>query len=248
MAEGIKYFPLSCSDDDRYDFIEAEFGLKGYAIVVKLHKRIFKGLGYYCEWNDRVSKLFAKNACCGAAPALVQEVVKTAIAENIFDRTMFEKYGILTSTDIQKTFYNVAKRRDVVFDVPEYVLFVPPALSSAADISAGNVCNQGQNVCNAPQKKSEEKKSELKGRQLTPENRKILADEYGKSVVEAYEQKFQRWRASKNALNADPFLTISKWLSEDKPQKSDTGNSSFSAADVEKLVSDKYRRLDNDKT
>lgn len=255
MADGIKYFPLSCSDDDRYDFIEAEFGLKGYAIIVKLHKRIFSGLGYYCEWNDRVSKLFAKNACCGAAPALVQEVVKAAIKENIFDRTMYERYGILTSADIQKTFYNVAKRREVIFDVPEYVLSVPPAISCAADNRAENVCNGERNVYSegtSRENKSEANKSKAKeskppSASLAPEKRKLLEEEYGAASVAAYEQRFRRWISDKPSCKADMFETVSRWMSRDKPKGNYRGNSSFSALDIEKLINEKYKSLGGEK-
>lgn len=257
MAEPIKFVQLDCHfDDDKFDFIEAQFGLKGFAIIVKLFQKIYGGLGYYCEWNDRVGALFAKNFCSDAGAALVQEVVKAAINEKIFDRTMYEKYGILTSRGIQKRFYSVAKRREAVFDKPEYVLFIPSAKKSDnsedVDISASNVCNDGQNVCNETTSKvkvSKEKKSELKesksppSASLTPENRKTLIDEYGRSAVEAYEQKFERWRASRHAFNADAFFTISKWLHEDKPEQNDRGNSSFNAEDVEKVVMDKYKRL-----
>lgn len=256
MAEGIKYFPLSCNDDERYDFIEAEFGLKGYAILVKLHKKIHRGLGYYCEWNDRVSKLFAKNSCCGVAPTLVQEVVKAAINEKIFDRTMYEKYGILTSLEIQKTFYNVAKRREEVFDIPEYVLLISHAPNSSQSVVASNsvenVSKNGQNVRNETTSRVEESranKSRVEESKspplaaLTPENRKILIDQYGKSAVDDYEKRFSDWRALKKAYNADAFKTISKWLQDDKPKRKYEGHSSFCAEDVEKATMDKYKQL-----
>lgn len=264
MAEPIKFVQLDCHfDDDKFDFIEAQFGLKGFAIIVKLFQKIYGGLGYYCEWNDRVGALFAKNCCCGVGGAFVQEVVKAAINERIFDGAMYEKYGILTSRGIQKRFYSVAKRREVVFDKPEYVLFIPYTQKSDnsddVDISAPNVCNDDQNVCNETTSKvkvSKEKRSEGKvsksppSAALTPENRKTLIEEYGRSVVEAYEQKFERWKASKNACNADAFITISKWLQEDKPQRKDDGHSSFRAEDVEKSVAERYKKLggkkDND--
>lgn len=91
---------------------------------------------------------------------------------------------------------------------------------------------------------------------LTPENKKILIDEYGASAVEAYEQKFERWKASKKAFNGDAFVTISKWLREDKPENkpdkpemhkmhehSDKIFGSLNMDLVEQYVTEKYSRL-----
>ena len=34
--EGVSYFPLYCVLDEKFELIEAEFGIKGFAVVVKL--------------------------------------------------------------------------------------------------------------------------------------------------------------------------------------------------------------------
>ena len=148
MADGIPYVPLDCHfDDDKIPMIEAEFGLEGFAIVVKLFQKIYGGLGYYCEWNDRVALLFARQI--GAGGNVVREVVAASIRESIFDKGMYEKFGVLTSRGIQKRFMNVAKRRRQIFNKPEYVLIRAADFSSDVDISAENVCNSGENVCNS---------------------------------------------------------------------------------------------------
>ena len=38
--------------DDNIKMIQAEIGLKGFAIVVKLWQTIYREHGYYCEWNE----------------------------------------------------------------------------------------------------------------------------------------------------------------------------------------------------
>ena len=62
MKDGIPYFPLDCELDSKFELIEAEFGLQGFAVVVKLLQRIYGGEGYYCEWTEDVALLFGKNA------------------------------------------------------------------------------------------------------------------------------------------------------------------------------------------
>ena len=57
MSNGISFFPLDVHMDDGIALIEAEFGLTGFAVIVKLYQKIYGGLGYYCEWTNDV-------ACC----------------------------------------------------------------------------------------------------------------------------------------------------------------------------------------
>ena len=49
---GLDYFALDCRDNEKIKLIQAEFGLKGFAIVVKLLQKIYGELGYYCEWDE----------------------------------------------------------------------------------------------------------------------------------------------------------------------------------------------------
>lgn len=57
---GLDYFELDCHMDEKVELIEAEFGLKGFAIIVKLYQRIYSGFGYYCEWTPDISLLWAR--------------------------------------------------------------------------------------------------------------------------------------------------------------------------------------------
>lgn len=59
---GVKYFPSDVYLDDKFELIEAEFGLIGFAVVVKLYQKIYS-IGYYCEWNDDVVISAIENIC-----------------------------------------------------------------------------------------------------------------------------------------------------------------------------------------
>lgn len=108
---GVEYFPLDVENDDKLDLIEAEFGLTGFAVIVKLYQRIYK-LGYYCEWNDEVALLFGKRL--GTGGKAVSEIVSAAIRRKLFDEEIYRKYGVLTSRGIQKRYFEiVARRKDV---------------------------------------------------------------------------------------------------------------------------------------
>lgn len=149
--EGVAYFPLYCALDEKFELIEAEFGLKGFAIVVKLFQRIYKEHGYYCEWNDDISLVFAKQCGlsntgdnrlldCAEQPSqsgksknLIDLVVAASIRRGIFNSELFKQYSILTSKGIQKNFLKIVRNRKAVEVRKEYLLL------SDAEITVNNV-------------------------------------------------------------------------------------------------------------
>lgn len=116
---GVEYFPLDVENDDKLDLIEAEFGLTGFAVIVKLYQRIYK-LGYYCEWNDEVALLFGKRL--GTGGKAVSEIVSAAIRRKLFDDEIYRKYGVLTSRGIQKRYFEIVARRKNVEVEQRYLL------------------------------------------------------------------------------------------------------------------------------
>ncbi len=183
MADPIKFIQLDCHLDEKFEYIEAEFGLTGFAVIVKLFQRIYGGEGYYCEWSERAALLFARKESTDVK--LVKKIVGAAIGEGIFDGDMFARYGILTSRGIQKRFADVAKRRSQIFDKPEYVIgSITPSSENVCDLSpnvnnsGSDVCNSQQNVCNetaskvkrSKAKQSKAKRSEVKQSESAGEN------------------------------------------------------------------------------
>lgn len=124
MKEGIEYFPLDVCLDDKFELIEAEFGLTGFAVVVKLLQKIYGQFGYYCEWNIEVALLFAKRI--GLGGSVVSEIVAASIRRGIFDKTMHDRYGILTSAGIQKRYFEAVSRRKIVKIKKRTSLFLAP--------------------------------------------------------------------------------------------------------------------------
>ena len=249
---GIPYFPLECQLDEKFELIEAEFGLAGFAIVVKLFQRIYGGRGYYCEWTNEVALLFGKR--CGLGGSAVSEIVSASIKRGIFDKDIYDKYGVLTSRRIQEQYFEAVSRRKIVSVKSEYLLLCNTLLPKNVDISAENVNNFAENADIFQQSKGEERKEEKrrvkeskspsdKSEALTPENRNLLVSQFGKAVVAAYEQRFERWRVSKNVRNVDAFEVISRWLHEDRPKvDKNKSESSFDIEEVERLVNEKYGR------
>ena len=109
MKKGLDYFSIPCMEDETVELIEAEFGIEGFAVMVKLLSKIYGQNGYYCQWDTDCAMLFARKNCIDFNFA--NKVVEVAIRRGFFSRRMYECYGILTSDEIQQFYLNAAKRR-----------------------------------------------------------------------------------------------------------------------------------------
>lgn len=156
IKSGIDYFPLDCQLDDKMELIEAEFGLKGFAIIVKLFQKIYGGEGYYCEWTNEVALLFGKNN--GLSESAVSEIVNAAIRRGMFSKKHYEEYQILTSHGIQKRYLEAVSRRKSVSVKKEYLLITDAQIYKNVDISSKNVYKKPKNEYISKQSKVKESK------------------------------------------------------------------------------------------
>ena len=168
MKSGLDYVPLDVSLDDKVKLIESEYGLKGFAIIVKLLQKIYGGEGYYCEWTPDVMLLFLREIgenCDGRSRNIVSGVVDAALRRGFFDKGMFERYNILTSNGIQKRYFETAaKRRWKRIDVrKEYILNFDYVNSDKFNILPEK-CNISSEKCSISDTK-ERKGKERKGKE-----------------------------------------------------------------------------------
>lgn len=163
--EGLDFVPLDCQLDEKFELIEAEFGLKGFAVIVKLFQRIYGGHGYYCEWNDDIAFLFAsRNGLSndGVNNNLIHEIVSASIRRGIFDKDIFAKYSVLTSKGIQKRYVDATGRRKNVSLEKRYLLLSDDILGENVNILSKNVNISNENVNISEQVKEEKLSKESK--------------------------------------------------------------------------------------
>lgn len=160
MKSGLEYFPLDVCLDEKFELIEAEFGLTGFAVVVKLLQRIYGQQGYYCEWTKEVALLFGRQ--CGFAPGdnAVSEIVSAAVRRGIFDKKLYERYRILTSRGIQMRYLEAVSRRKSVEIKKQYLLVDCVSNFKNVHISSEDVDIFQKNVDISEQSKVEESKEE----------------------------------------------------------------------------------------
>lgn len=110
---GILYFPLKVNlpENIAMELVEARFGLKGVAVVIKLLCKIYKENGYYLTWNGEQRALFSVKAGRDVSEEEMQGIVNILVEKGFFDRELYEKQGVLTSAEIQEAWLDATKRR-----------------------------------------------------------------------------------------------------------------------------------------
>jgi hypothetical protein len=124
---GIDYFPFDVDffQDEKVQFVSARFGLKGEVIAIRLLCKIYRN-GYYTEWDDDTALLFAKGVGDGCQDSCVKDVVYELLKRGFFERSIFERFGVLTSKGIQSRYFEATKRYKHVEAIKEYLLINPP--------------------------------------------------------------------------------------------------------------------------
>ena len=159
---GIDYFPFDVDffHDDKIQLVEAEFGVKGSAIAIRLLCKIYDN-GYYYQWGGDECLLFTKNMGAEFVPSAVDEVVKGLVRRCFFDKGCFDRFCILTSKGIQERYFEAIKRYKSV-DVFEEYLLSDVAKNINVNIIPINVSINWINADINSQKKRKESKVEEK--------------------------------------------------------------------------------------
>jgi hypothetical protein len=124
IKTGLDYFPMDCNIDDNLELIEAEHGLQGFAIVIKLWQKIYAS-GYFIKWDSDETLLFCKKI--NSELTLINSVITSCFKRKIFDERLHKEFKILTSSGIQKRFIlacSQSKRTSICF-IKEFILVSP---------------------------------------------------------------------------------------------------------------------------
>lgn len=228
-GEGVGYFPLYCVLDEKFELLEAEYGLKGFAIVVKLFQRIYGGYGYYCEWSDDIALIFAKQcgfsnigeatknnsdslgcAECSSQPGksknLIDQVVAASIRRGIFDKKLFEECSILTSRGIQRNFLTIVRNRKKVEVKKEYLLLSDAEIKGNIVIVGSSYVRNNENDVRNEQSEEKENKEENNNMCKTDVERfwhclwKMYPVKKGKGQV-SYTQKTKLYKIGFNEMS-----------------------------------------------
>ena len=109
--EGLDYFPLDVGifEDEKIEAIAGEFGIKGELAVIKLLCAIYKK-GYFILWDD-LSQATLLKRLPGVSKEMLNQIVNRLVLWGFFDKELFDSVKVLTSENIQATFFEATKRR-----------------------------------------------------------------------------------------------------------------------------------------
>jgi hypothetical protein len=119
--EGLDYFPLDVNAglDDEIELVEAEYGLEGFAIFIKLLQKIYKS-NYYIMWTEKEKLQFSKRV--NVDINRVNVIIMSCLKWGLFNKSLYDTYRILTSKGIQKRFLLAIDRRTSYEFYKEYLL------------------------------------------------------------------------------------------------------------------------------
>ena len=183
--DGINYFPISVNfmEENAMEVIEAKYGIKGPAIVLKLLCKIYKE-GYFIRWDEEQCLIFANKAGREVQAGEVQGIIETLFIKGILDENSYQENGILTSESIQKVWLEATKQRKRELSELPYLMVRPekengkpdnastqqeierlkPLKEGKASADTGNVVHHvavnAKNACNSGQSKVKENKAE----------------------------------------------------------------------------------------
>ena len=183
--DGINYFPVGVNfmEENAMEVIEAIYGIKGAAIVLKLMCKIYKE-GYYIRWDEEQCLIFANKAGREVQAEEVQGIIEILFTKGILDRNSYQENGILTSESIQKVWMEATKRRKRELSELPYLMVKPEKENGKADTPPGlqeiqqpelfkkektpvnpknvvhHVAVDAKNACNSGQSKVKENKAE----------------------------------------------------------------------------------------
>lgn len=245
--EAFDFFPLDVHLSDKMELIEAEFGLIGFAVIVKLWMRIYGSRGYYCEFDEEVALMFSHKT--GVGVNAVSEILNAAFKRGIFDRTLYEKYKILTSKGIQERCMKMCSRRKRFEVEKKYLLISVPISLENVYIKGENVNISEENVYIFTQSKVKERKvkeSKVNKIPAVPEDSKKQKHKYGKyknvllteeeikQLREKLPKDWEKWIETfseglelKGYKYNNHYLAILQWEERSGQKKDDMRNSKF---------------------
>lgn len=123
--KGIDYSGWSVSifdNDTKIDKLLDAQGWTGFGIYFYLCQRAYGGEGYFYQWCYDDCASTSRKMGGGIGAGTVKETVDYCLQIGLFDKGLFDRWGVLTSRGIQRRYWEVVKERDVRSVISDYWL------------------------------------------------------------------------------------------------------------------------------
>ena len=123
--KGISYAGWSVDifdNDTKIDKLLDAYGWDGFGIYFYLCQRAYGGEGYFYQWGYDDCASTSRKMGGGIGSGTVRETVGYCLQIGLFDKGLFDRWGVLTSRGIQRRYWEVVKARDVRTVISDYWL------------------------------------------------------------------------------------------------------------------------------
>ena len=229
---GLFYFPLSCDFFTQKEilYIKARFGAKGLYIVQRILCEIYSKNGYWTKLTADDCVLMQEEWGCQISASLIQEVIAESVKRGFFSKSVFDKFGVLTSEGIQRDYIRCKSKSDVIYIKEEYWLLnienkkdVPASILKKIAFNINDSGKKSNDSGKIKQRKENEIKSnEIKSNEIK-ENKSKMPSLFEK-IWEIYPKQMNRVDAltAFEELNATEELVdeMIKAINKQKKQES----------------------------
>lgn len=214
--KGLDYFAHLVKHSDEENIIFQQFGCIGYTVYYSIREKITEN-GYYYELTDR-KKLLLCSQFHIEIPDF-NKIISFAIDLELFDKALFEKYGVLTSERLQIDYIFSASRRTQIDFITEYCLISNTVLyrefsdsKVLEKITYYSICDNNNSISDNSNSQSKVK--------------------YSKSNSESIEKEIKKEKASAKENGKGNDRESAERGSKEKPQ-----------IDVSELSDEEYKAL-----
>ena len=169
LKQGLDYFSVATHWDRKMRLFKAKYGVAGVGFIVELWKVIYNE-GYYIIWDDETELLFCQQN--GVEIPKVSEMIVFAIEKELFRIFKIRNRPYLTSSGIQKRYFEASLKRKEIHFIREILLISTqkPTWSKAEiiydSLNAISESEKGEKESETGIKDSERGISDTKGTKL----------------------------------------------------------------------------------
>ena len=160
IKQGLDYFPMDCTFDEKTEMYIIETGAVGLGVLVTLWQMIYSNDGYFINANEDLLLLCKKRVNVDINE--VSACINVALKRNIFDKEIHDKHGVLTSRAIQKRFFSVTKRKKEIKICKAFMLVNVNDYINSVKVNINFVSVNGNTTKESKVNKSKGKKSKRK--------------------------------------------------------------------------------------
>lgn len=161
--QGLDYYPkdVKAKYDTKFKYIESKNTVLARLVIYELWDLIYGEEGYYTKFDNIQRVLFL-----GELPFITEEqltnILESCFEINMFEKSLYERYEILTSVSIQKRYMEAVGRRTKVNIIENYFLLDRKSYRNIflvnVDSNSVNVSNNSKNDDSNEQSKVKESK------------------------------------------------------------------------------------------